>query len=67
MVCRAVNLSSVDPSATSEIAYAVERELKASPFFDPKGTVLLGNIITDDSNGTFTFGIAVALQNPPDL
>jgi type IV pilus assembly protein PilM len=67
LVCRAVNLSSVDPSATTEIAYAVESELKASPFFDPKTTALLGNITADESNGTFTFGITVALQNPPNL
>jgi len=31
LVCRAVNLTSVDPSAMSEIAYAVEKELQASP------------------------------------
>ena len=62
-----MNLSSVDPSATTEIAYAVESELKASPFFDPKATALLGNITTDESNGTFTFGITVALQKPLNL
>jgi hypothetical protein len=64
LICRAVNLSSVDPSANSEIAYAVESELKACPVFDPKGTQLSGQITPDDSNGTFTFGIAVALLNP---
>jgi len=67
LICRAVNLSSVDPSATTEIAYAVESELKASPLFVPAGTMLLGNITTDDVNGTFTFGVTVTLQNPPNL
>ena len=41
LVCRAVNLSSVDPSANSEIAFEVERELKsATNYFDPKTTSL---------------------------
>jgi len=53
-----VNLSSVDPSANSEIAYAVENQLKNSSLFDPKTTQLVGNITPDDSNGTFTFGSA---------
>jgi type IV pilus assembly protein PilM len=67
LVCRAVNLSSVDASATPGIAYAVESELKASPFFDPQGTALLGNIVPDEVTGTFTFGITVALTNSPNL
>jgi type IV pilus assembly protein PilM len=67
LVCRAVNLSNVDPSAISEIAYAVESELKASPFFDPKVTQLSGQITPNDANGTFTFGIIVGLQNPLNL
>jgi hypothetical protein len=67
LICRAVNLSKVDPSANSEIAYAVENELKTSPFFDPKATQLTGQITPDEANGTFTFGIIVALQNPLNL
>jgi hypothetical protein len=67
LVCRAVNLSNVDPSANSEIAYAVENELKNSPFFDPKTTQLTGQITPDEANGTFTFGITVALQKQLDL
>ena len=67
IVCRAVNLTSVDPSANSEIAYAVENELKACPIFDPKTTQLTGQITPDDSNGTFTFGITVSLLNPLQL
>ena len=64
LVCRAVNLSGVDPSANSEIAFAVQNELQASPLFDPKATQLTGQITPDDSNGTFTFGVTVVLQNP---
>src|ERR1700690_3617341 len=67
LICRAVNLSGVDPSANSEIAYAVEAELKASPLFDPKATQLTGQITPDDASGTFTFGITVTLLNPLNL
>ena len=67
LICRAVNLSNVDPSANSEIAYAVENELKTIPFFDPKATQLTGQITPDEDNGTFTFGITVTLQNPLNL
>ena len=67
LICRAVDLTSVDPSATTEIAYAVESEFKSSPYFDPKGTGLLGNITRDESNRTFTFGITVTLTNAPVL
>jgi type IV pilus assembly protein PilM len=68
LVCRAVNLSSIDPSANSEIAYAVESQLKsATNYFDPKTTQLTGQITPDDVNGTFTFGITVTLQNPLKL
>lgn len=64
MVCRAVNLTSIDPSANSEIAYAVENEIKASPMIDPKQTQLVGQIVADDSNGTFTFTLNVAPLKP---
>jgi type IV pilus assembly protein PilM len=67
IVCRAVNLTSVDPSANSEIAYAVETELKACPVFDPKTTQLTGQMTQDDSTGTFTFGVTVTLLNPLQL
>ena len=33
LICRAVNLTSVDPSANSETAYAVEKQLKDCPVF----------------------------------
>ena len=64
LVCRAVNLTSVDTSANSAIAYAVENEIKASPLVDPKATQLVGQITTDDATGTFTFTMNVAPVKP---
>jgi len=67
MVCRAVSLSSVDSSANTEIAYAVENEIKNSPLVDPKATQLSANISADDPNGTFTFTVNVTPLNPPNF
>jgi type IV pilus assembly protein PilM len=67
LVCRAVNLSAVDPSADSEIAFAVENQLKNCPIFDPKTTQLAGQTSPDDVTGTFTFGVTVGLLNPLKL
>jgi type IV pilus assembly protein PilM len=67
IVCRAVSLTSVDPAANSAIAYAVESEIKNSPFVDPKATSLVGNIVPDDVTGTFTFTVNVAPTNLPSF
>ncbi|HEV2437938.1 MAG TPA: type IV pilus assembly protein PilM [Verrucomicrobiae bacterium] len=67
LMCRAVSLSSVDPAANSDIAYKVESELQASPYFDPKATQLVGQINPEDASGTFTFGITAVLKNPLNL
>ena len=67
MICRAVSLTSVDPAANSAIAYAVESEIKNSPFVDPKATSLVGNIVPDDVTGTFTFTVNVAPTNLPSF
>ncbi|HTQ51103.1 MAG TPA: pilus assembly protein PilM, partial [Candidatus Acidoferrales bacterium] len=68
LICRAVNLTAVDPSAQSEIAFEVEREFKsATNYFDPKITQLTGQMTTDDANGTFTFGLTVGLVKPLEL
>jgi type IV pilus assembly protein PilM len=64
ILCRAVNLTSVDPSANSEIAFAVESEIKNSPAVDPKATQLVGQITSDDANGTFTFTMSVTPLTP---
>jgi type IV pilus assembly protein PilM len=67
MVCRAVDLSGVDAAANNEIVYAVERELKAAPVFDPKTVQPAAQISPVDANGTFTFIITVVPQNPLKL
>jgi type IV pilus assembly protein PilM len=59
LLCRAVSLTSVDPSANPEIAYAVGDEIKNSPVVDPKTTQVVGQISPDDANGTFTFTVNV--------
>lgn len=67
LVCRAVSLAKVDPAANSDIAYTLENELQASPYFDPKATQLTGQINPEDASGTFTFGITAVLKNPLNL
>lgn len=64
MIFRAVNLTSVDPSANSEIAYAVQNEIQRSPLVDPKTTQLTGQITTDDATSTFTFTMVVTPLKP---
>jgi type IV pilus assembly protein PilM len=67
LICRAVNLSSVDSAANTDIAYAVLKAFQEDPLFDPKATQLRGDITPDDTTRTFTFGITVGLQNPLNL
>jgi type IV pilus assembly protein PilM len=66
LLCRAVDLTktSGDASANSEVAYAVENEMKNSPLVDPKATQLAGQITPDDTTGTFTFMVNVTPLNP---
>jgi len=69
LVCRAVDQTKVsgDASANSETAFEIESQLKASPLFDSKATQLTGQIVPDDSTGTFTFGITLMPSNPLHL
>ncbi len=69
LVCRAVSLAKISDNAAAnpDTAFAVERELKACPIFDPKATQLSGQITPDDSSGTFTFAITLMPQNPLKL
>jgi len=64
LICRAVSLTSVDSTANTTIAYAVENEIKNSPLVDAKATQLSPNISPDEANGTFTFTVNVTLLNP---
>jgi type IV pilus assembly protein PilM len=66
-LCRAVSLTSIDPSANPEIAYAVGDEIRNSPLVDPKTTQVVGQISPDDANnGTFTFTVNVTPLNTLD-
>ena len=67
LICRAVDLSGVDSAANNEIVYAVERELKASPVFNPTSVQSSAQISPVDANSTFTFSIILAPQNPLNL
>ena len=63
--CRAVNLAGVQSDASTTIIYALQNELRASTnFFDAEKTEALGTIVIDDSNGTFTFDVTIALKHP---
>ncbi len=64
LTCRAVNLTSIDPSANIDITFEVESEIKNSPLVDAKATQLTGQLTPDDSNGTFTFTVNVMPLNP---
>lgn len=67
MVCRAISLSSVDPAADSDIAYAFESQLQASPYFNSQATQLTGQINAENAAGTFTFGVTAVLKKPLKL
>ncbi len=68
-ICRGVDLSKLsgDASANSQIAFAVETEIKKSAMVDASSTTLVGNIVPDESNGTFTFTVNVAPTNAPSF
>lgn len=62
--CRAVDLSRVSPSANTELAIAVLRELQQSPMVSSEGTQFEGTIQPDEQTGTYTFGITLKLRKP---
>jgi type IV pilus assembly protein PilM len=65
---RAVNLASPTlPSANTDIAFATEGALKASPLFDKDETQLSGTIDAVDASGTFTFEVNLKLKRPMKL
>jgi hypothetical protein len=64
LLFRAINLTPVAPAANTELAFAVLRELQASPHADPAETQFEGNLNPDDQTGTFTFGIQFKLKRP---
>ncbi|HEY1663265.1 MAG TPA: type IV pilus assembly protein PilM [Verrucomicrobiae bacterium] len=69
LYCRAVDLQTMDPNANNvELVYAVAKELKASPAFDPNSVQPSAQISSvDPASGTFTFSITVAPANPLNM
>ena len=71
LLCRAVDLSGplagIDSAADNEIVYSVERQLKATPEFDPKSIQTSSQISPVDARGTFTFMVTLAPQTPLKL
>lgn len=64
---RAVSLTQASPNANSDIAFAVEDEIKHSRLFDPAATHLSPNLSPDEPPGTFTFVVEVKLKKPLKL
>ncbi len=62
LLCRAVNLTHVTADANITIAYALENEVKSHPLFDGEHTKLIHGPDTDETSGTFTFGVNLALK-----
>jgi type IV pilus assembly protein PilM len=65
--CRGVSLSKLDPSANNKLAFAFQDELKRSPVVDAEGTKLDPQITDDETTGTFSFGVTLALKRPLKL
>ena len=62
MTCRGINLTSRNPAANSELAFALEKLLKTSPIFDEKETKLSGQLEAVDATAdTFTFQVTLKL------
>ncbi len=64
LLCRAVDLNNLDAAADTQIAYAVESEIKNLPFVNSTNTALSGSITPDQSNNTFTFTVNVTPAQP---
>ena len=64
IVCRGVNLTKVAPNANIDLAYALQAEAKASPFFVPEGTELVGETREDTVTPTFVFNMNLKLKRP---
>ncbi|MCS7338095.1 MAG: pilus assembly protein PilM [Verrucomicrobiae bacterium] len=67
LVCSAVSLKSVDPSADTALAFTFLNELRASQLTDPAGTDFFTEIQENEEKGTFTFGVSWKLKRPLKL
>jgi len=59
MICRAVNVGN-----NEVIPFALEKELRESPYFNPTNTVLSPEVTPDPSGITVTFGVTLGLKRP---
>ena len=72
MTCRGVNLNNFSPTANTELAFTLERELKASTNYFVSGTnettQLTGKMVDDvNATNTFTFEVTLKLKRPIKL
>jgi hypothetical protein len=64
LTCKGISLTALNPTANTEIAFALENALKASELFDPQGTSLGPQIDVDEEKGLFTFKVTLILKRP---
>ncbi len=66
LVCRGVDITSASASADTDIEFALQDALLASPYFDsnPTNTGLAGDHTLDPNTGTFVFGVKLKLRRP---
>ena len=66
--CRGINLNAVSPSANTELAFALAKELQGSTLLDADGTHLIGKLEpVPDTDFTFQFAVIVKLKRPIKL
>ena len=62
LVCRAVDVANNE--ARQVIPFALEKELRESPMFNPTNTVLSPEVTPDANGVTFSFGVTLGLKRP---
>ena len=69
VMCRAVDVSATGgPSATTDMAFAVQNALREDPLFDKEETKLTAaGLSQPDERNTFTFSVTVKLKKPLKL
>lgn len=68
MNCRGVNLKKIKPGGNDDLAFALEKELKTSAYFDSKETRLTGQLEqVDETAVTFGFEVTIKLKTPIKL
>ncbi len=67
LTIRAVNLSKSKTGANSELAYELQREMKASALFDPAETQFSGTLSEVEGETTFSFPMTIKLKRPMKL